>query len=101
MAISVLAPVKRKLDYPSSDGKPVAESDYQLTPLTYAHDGLRHYFRHRPDVHVAGRRRPRAWPNSRPCCAGSAVVIPDIRMQQEGDPAPLGGVLILDTTVGG
>ncbi len=54
MAISVLAPVKRKLDYPSSDGKPVAESDYQLTPLTYARDGLRHYFRHRPDVYVAG-----------------------------------------------
>ena len=56
MAISVLAPVKRKLDYdyPDSDGKPVAESDYQLTPLTYARDGLRHYFRHRPDVYVAG-----------------------------------------------
>ena len=56
MAISVLAPVKRKLDYdyPDSDGKPVAESDYQLTPLTYARDGLRHYFRHRPEVYVAG-----------------------------------------------
>ena len=54
MAISVLVPVKRKIDYPSSDGKPVAESDYQLTPLTYARDGLRHYFRHRPDVYVTG-----------------------------------------------
>ena len=42
------------VDYPSSDGKPVAESDFQLTPLTYARDRLRHHFRNRSDVYVAG-----------------------------------------------
>ena len=56
MSSAVLQPVETvtPVEYPSADGKPVAESDYQLTPLTYARDGLRHYFRHRPDVYVAG-----------------------------------------------
>ena len=47
----MLAPVE--VDYPSSDGKPVAESDYQFTPIAYARDALRDYFRDRPDVYVA------------------------------------------------
>ena len=51
MASSVLAPAT--VDYPSSDGAPVAESDFQLTPIAYARDALRDYFRHRPDVYVA------------------------------------------------
>ena len=42
------------VDYPSSDGKPVAESDYQFTPLRYAVDALRVHFRDRADVYVAG-----------------------------------------------
>lgn len=56
MSSTALQPVQTaaQIEYPSSDGKPVAESDHQLTPLTYARDGLRHYFRHRPDVYVAG-----------------------------------------------
>ena len=56
MSSAVLQPVQTvtQTEYPSADGKPVAESDYQLTPLTYARDGLRHYFRRRPDVYVAG-----------------------------------------------
>ena len=56
MSSAVLQPVETvtPVEYPSADGKPAAESDYQLTPLTYARDGLRHYFRHRPDVYVAG-----------------------------------------------
>ena len=51
MASSVLAPAA--VDYPSSDGTPVAESDFQLTPIAYARDALRDYFRDRPDVYVA------------------------------------------------
>ena len=52
MASSVLAPAR--VDYPSSDGKPVAESDHQFIPLTYAASRLRQHFRHRDDVYVAG-----------------------------------------------
>ena len=52
MASSVPAPAP--VDYPSSDGKPVAESDHQFIPLTYAADRLRLHFRHRDDVYVAG-----------------------------------------------
>ena len=62
MASSVLAPAA--VDYPSSDGSPVAESDFQLTPITYAREALRDYFRDRPDVYVAANRE--------------AVVAPDV-----------------------
>ena len=41
------------VEYPSSDGKPVAESDFQLTVLTYAREALRAHFRAREDVYVA------------------------------------------------
>ena len=51
MAISVLAPAE--IDYPSSDGKPLAESDFQFTPIAYARGALREHFRDRPDVYVA------------------------------------------------
>jgi Uma2 family endonuclease len=40
--------------YPDSDGRPVAESDFQLVPLIYALDALKAHFRDRPDVYVAG-----------------------------------------------
>ncbi len=40
--------------YPDSDGRPVAESDFQLTPLIYALDALKAYFQSREDVYVAG-----------------------------------------------
>jgi len=52
MASSLLAPAA--VDYPSSDGRPMAESDLQLTPLSYARDALRHHFRNRDDVYVSG-----------------------------------------------
>ena len=52
MASSLLAPAT--VDYPSSDGQPMAETDHQRTPLTYAVDRLRHHFRDRPDVYVTG-----------------------------------------------
>ena len=37
MASPPVAPAK--VDYPSSDGRPMAESDFQRTPLIYAVDG--------------------------------------------------------------
>ena len=52
MASSLLAPAR--VDYPSSDGQPMAETDHQRTPLTYAVDALRDHFRDRPDVYVSG-----------------------------------------------
>ena len=54
MAGSISAPTAVAIDYPSSDGKPMAESDAQRIPLTYAVDALRHYFRNDPDVYVSG-----------------------------------------------
>ncbi len=42
MASPPVAPAK--VHYPSSDGKPMAESDFQRTPLTYAVDRLRQHF---------------------------------------------------------
>ncbi len=52
MASPLLTPAK--VDYPSSDGRPMAESDFQRTPLTYAVDRLRYHFRERHDVYVSG-----------------------------------------------
>jgi Uma2 family endonuclease len=43
-----------KVDYPKSDGKPIAESDFQRKPLLYAIEALSIYFQNRPDVYVSG-----------------------------------------------
>ena len=42
------------VEYPSTDGKPVAESDFQRDCLLYAVDVLQQHFRARPDVYVSG-----------------------------------------------
>ena len=56
MASSISAPPApaAAIDYPSSDGKPMAESESQLIPLTYAVSCLKHYFRNRPEVFASG-----------------------------------------------
>ena len=56
MAISLSAPLTAAtgVDYPSSDGRPMAESDFQRIPLTYAVDRLRCHFRNHADVYVSG-----------------------------------------------
>ena len=58
MASTVSAPARMPaaaaVEYPSSDGKPMAESDAQLTPLTNAVVWLRNHFRGDPDVYVSG-----------------------------------------------
>ncbi len=69
MTHSTLAPVT--IDYPSSDGKPVAESDFQFTPLAYARDSLRLHFRDRSDVYVAGNLLTRTRDASGHCIADS------------------------------
>ena len=42
------------IDYPDSDGQPMAESDFQREPLMYAVESLRIYFQSREDVYVSG-----------------------------------------------
>ena len=54
MARSSLPLAPARVEYPSSDGQPVAETDHQRTPLTYAVEALRHHFRDRTDVYVSG-----------------------------------------------
>ena len=42
------------IEYPSGDGKPMAENDWQLRAILDAVGVLDHYFRDRPDVYVSG-----------------------------------------------
>ena len=42
------------IEYPSSDGEPMAESDFQYIPLTDTVSALRNWFSHRTDIYVAG-----------------------------------------------
>src|SRR5215475_4655569 len=42
------------VDYPDTDGLPMAESDFQRKPLTYAVEALDIYFQDRPNVYVSG-----------------------------------------------
>ena len=42
------------VDYPSSDGKPMAENDAQLHAIHYAFGALLLHYRDRPDVYVSG-----------------------------------------------
>ena len=49
---TVLSPAT--VEYPSTDGKPVAESDFQRDYLWYAVGVLQQYFRARQDVYVSG-----------------------------------------------
>ena len=50
---SASAPRPPPVDYPDSDGQPVAETDFQRIPLWYANDALARYFRDRNDVYVS------------------------------------------------
>ncbi len=43
-----------EIQYPYCDGQPMAESDFQRTPLIYAIEALREHFRDREDVYVSG-----------------------------------------------
>ena len=52
MTQRVLAPAA--IEYPSGDGEPMAENDWQLRAILDAFGVLDHYFRDRPDVYVSG-----------------------------------------------
>ncbi len=52
MSQSIFPPAA--VDYPSSDGKPMAENDAQLAAILYAVGALRVYFAARADVYVSG-----------------------------------------------
>ena len=55
MSTPVLARVAPDaVDYPSSDGKPMAESDIQRIAMIYAIDALETWFAEREDVYVSG-----------------------------------------------
>ena len=54
MARSSLLPAPARVEYRSSDGQPMAETDHQRTPLTYAVEALRYHYRDRTDVYVSG-----------------------------------------------
>ena len=52
MSQSILPPVA--VEYPESDGKPMAENDPQLHAIHYAFGALLLRYRERPDVYVSG-----------------------------------------------
>ena len=52
MSRSILPPVA--IEYPSGDGKPMAENDAQLLAMHYAIGALRVYYQDREDVYVSG-----------------------------------------------
>lgn len=43
-----------KIEYPDTDGKPMAESDFQADPLIYAKTALKRHFKQDPNVYVSG-----------------------------------------------
>jgi Uma2 family endonuclease len=47
-------PLKQEVEYPSSDGKPMAETDLHRDEMVYVIEGLRLHFRDEPDVYVSG-----------------------------------------------
>jgi len=60
-------PLQRDIEYPESDGQPMAESDLHADEMIYLRLALREHFRNEPDVYVAGnlffyfrQRDPRA-----------------------------------------
>ncbi|MBI3361351.1 MAG: Uma2 family endonuclease [Chloroflexi bacterium] len=48
------APPQARIEYPDSDGEPMAESDFQRDVLMYAVAALSRFFADRPDVYVSG-----------------------------------------------
>jgi Uma2 family endonuclease len=66
-------PRPREIDYPVSDGKPMAESDKHRDLGVYTIEALRIFFAGRPDVYVAGNNFV-YWEEGNP----RAVVSPDV-----------------------
>lgn len=47
-------PLEREVEYPSSDGKPMAETDLHRDEMYYVIEGLKRHFLDAPDVYVSG-----------------------------------------------
>lgn len=45
---------QHKIDYPDTDGDPMAESDFQYHPLVYARNALHSYFANTDNLYVSG-----------------------------------------------
>ncbi len=46
--------IRPEIDYPETDGKPMAESDFQRPYVSYSTDVLAVHFQSRPDIYVSG-----------------------------------------------
>lgn len=65
--------VKAELDYPSGDGKPMAETGIHVMAIMWLHQALEDFFRDRPDVYIASDQFW-YWEEGN----ASAVVAPDV-----------------------
>ena len=54
MSTLTLPPTTRRVEYPESNGEPMAETDIHREEMAALIAMLRHYFRDNPDVYVAG-----------------------------------------------
>lgn len=54
MASATALALRDEVEYPESDGQPMAETDLHRNDMTYLVDALGHHFRDRPDVYVSG-----------------------------------------------
>ncbi len=54
MDVVTAAPPRRRIEYPESDGKPIAETDRHRQEMTDAIEALADFFRDDPNVYVAG-----------------------------------------------
>ena len=52
--MSSTLPTRAAVDYPSSDGRPMADNDWQRAAILYALGALQEHYAHRPDVYVSG-----------------------------------------------
>lgn len=51
---AVISAAPQHVYYPESDGKPMGETDIHIDALIYLRESLKDYFRHDPQVYVAG-----------------------------------------------
>lgn len=51
---TVIPPIVDEIEYPTSDGKPMAETDIHRDLMVDLIETLRSYYAHRPDVYVSG-----------------------------------------------
>jgi Uma2 family endonuclease len=54
MTLATSLPKKRKIVYPVSDGKPMAETDKHADLMVYSKEALRARYDHEPNVYVSG-----------------------------------------------